>query len=71
MKKLLLYIAGAIVAEFAIMALATILGLDGITFYVTVGLLPVALIAASVYFLFKPGSEEPPDEGDEADKEPH
>ncbi len=71
MKKLLLYVAGAIVAEFAIIALATILGLDGLTFYVTVGLLPVALIAASVYFLFKPVSEEPPDEGDKADKEPH
>ena len=71
MKKLLLYIAGAIVAEFAIIALATILGLDGITLYVAIGLLPVALIGASIYFFFKPGSEESPGKGDEADKEPH
>jgi hypothetical protein len=71
MKKLPLYIAGAIVAEFAIIALATILGLNGITLYVAIGLLPVALIALSIYFFIRPGQEEPPGKGDEADKEPH
>jgi hypothetical protein len=71
MKKLPLYIASAIVVEFAVIALATILGLNGITLYVTIGLLPVALIAASIYFFIRPGPEEPPGEGDEADKEPH
>ncbi len=71
MKKLPLYIAGAIVVEFAIIALATIIGLSGITLYVAVGLLPVALIGASIYFFIRPGPEEPPDKGDEADKEPH
>jgi hypothetical protein len=71
MKKLPLYIASAIVVEFAIIALATILGLNGITLYVTIGLLPVALIAASIYFFIRPGMEESPGEGDEADKEPH
>ncbi len=71
MKKLPLYIAGAIVAEFAIIALTIMLELNGITLYVAVGLLPVALIAASVYFFIRPGQEEPPGEGDEADKELH
>ena len=71
MKKLLLYIAVAIVAEFAIIALTIMLGLNGITLYVAVGLLPVALIAASVYFFIRPGQEESPGKGDEADKEPH
>jgi hypothetical protein len=70
MKKLPLYIAAAMAGEIAIIALATILGLNGITLYVAIGLLPVALIAASIYFLFRPGQEEPPAKGDEADKEP-
>jgi hypothetical protein len=71
MKKLPLYIAGAVVAEFAIVALATILSLNGVTLYIAVGLLPVALIAASIYFFIRPGTEEPPAKGDEADKESH
>ncbi len=72
MKTVIFFIVGAIVAELAIIALVTILGLTGITLIVVVALLPVALLAAAIIYLFaKFGKGETPegsDEGGDTDK---
>ena len=72
MKTVIFFIVGAIAAEIAIILIATIVGLAGITMLVVTALLPVALIAAAVFYLFtkfsqgKSGGEE--NKGSEADK---
>ena len=62
MKRIILYIVGAFVAELAIIAIATIFGFNGTTFFVSVILLPAALFIGAFAYLgykfFKGGGEE-------------
>ena len=50
MKTILLSFFGAIAAEFIIIALATMMGLSGVSFLVAVALLPAGLILASIIY---------------------
>ena len=62
MKRIVFYIVGAFVAELAIIAIATIFGLNGISLFITVILLPAALFIGAIAYLgfkfFKGGQEE-------------
>jgi len=72
MKTVIFFIVGAIVAELAIIALVTILDLHGLTLIVAVALLPVALLATAIIYLFVKFSKgevpEGSDEGGDTDK---
>jgi len=61
MKRIVLYIIGAFVAELAVIALVTIFGFSGTTFVIAVMFLPVALFIGAFgylgYKLFKGSSE--------------
>ena len=50
-KTLLLAFFGAIVVELAVIMLATVMGLAGLTFVIMVLFLPVVLILGSVIFI--------------------
>ena len=62
MKRIILYIVSASVAEIAIIAIATIFAFSGMMFVISVMLLPAALfIGAFVYLgykFFRGGAEE-------------
>ncbi len=72
MKTIILYIVGAVITEFAIIAIATMMGLSGMTMIVATALLPVALIAATIYYfytrVFRGEAKGEENEGGEADK---
>ena len=53
MKTILLSFFGAVVGELVIIALATMMGLTGITFLVAVALLPAGLILTAIIFFVR------------------
>ena len=72
MKRIVLYIIGAFVAEIAVIAIATIFGFSGTVFYVAVLILPASLfIGACVYLgykYFKGSGEEETGENESGNK---
>ena len=72
MKKYLLWVAAAIVAEVIIIAIATMMSLYGINMIMITALLPAGLFIAAIYYLvvktFRGGTEEEKGRGDDAGK---
>ncbi len=72
MKTIILYIVGAVIAELAIIAIATMMDLSGLAMIVATVLLPVALIAAAIYYfstrVFRGEAKGEENKGGEADK---
>ena len=72
MKKIALYIGGAILAELAIIIMTAVAGLTSSQFSVAIAILPAGLFLAAIYYIFfkagKDKAEEKENKGSEADK---
>jgi len=67
MKRVVLYIIGAFVAEIAVIAIATIFGFSGTTFVIAVMFLPAAFFIGAFAYLgykFFKGSQEETEENE-------
>lgn len=71
MKKYILYLSAAIVAEILVMVVGTIAGFEGITFLIAILILPAGLFIAAIYLLirsFRGTTGENNGKGDDAGK---